>query len=188
MLELECLSLFFYFFGNSLYYCEYKLAKFQSGWFFVWRWFLQDLFSLKDLASSPSVFIAACFLFCHFILVVQVRGRIGVFVVLDKTTSGVELYCFCVHSLAISVSDCQLSLYDTVILISSSLEDISVKIWWSSAFWEFSGGSSFSTAKITLQGDSEEGDTKLKGKEIIGEVICCEQIHVSHLTQGSRSN
>lgn len=37
-----------------------------------------------------------------------------------------------------------------------------------------------------LYKDSEEEDTKLKGKEIIGEVVCCEQIHVSHLTLGSK--
>lgn len=109
---------------------------------------------------------------------------------LDKTTSlpGVELFYFWIHSLAISVSDCQLS-HGTVILISSPLEGISVKVWWSFSLWECSGGNSFSTAKVTLQGDSEKEDTKLKGKKkIIEEVVYCEQFHVTHLTLGSNSS
>lgn len=38
-----------------------------------------------------------------------------------------------------------------------------------------------------LQGDFEEEDTKLKGKDVIGEGICCDQFHVSHLTLESKS-
>lgn len=55
-------------------------------------------------------------------------------------------------------------------------------------FESVQGGNSFSTAKVTLQGDSEKEDTKLKGKKNIEEVVCCEQFHVTHLTLGSNSS
>lgn len=144
-------SFSFNFFGNSLYHYDYKLAKLQSDWFFVPIWFLQGPFTLKHLTSifqvslllhvSPPAISYRWF---------KWKARFGVSVVLDRTTwlPPVELYCFCIHPLAISVSDCQLS-HGTVILISSPLEDLSVKVSWSFALWECSGDSSFCTAKIT---------------------------------------
>lgn len=121
------MSFSFNFFGNSLYHYEYKLAKLQNqtDWLFVPRWFLQGPFTVKHLTSFPK-----CLYCCMFPLLPFHIGssRFGVFVVLDNRTTRLppmELYFF--HPLAISVSDCQLS-HGTVILISSPLEDLSVKV------------------------------------------------------------
>lgn len=95
-------------------------SLFQDG-------FCDVLFPSKISHPLPSVFTVACSPPCHFIWVVQMRGKMGCACYAGQNyfaswcRAPLFLYPFCGH-FCIGLS------HGTVILISSPLEDISVKV------------------------------------------------------------